>query len=55
MRSDKKSVELSEFFSIFPWPDDPDSQEGKEYFERTVKFMEKLLVYKSRQPIFVLF
>ncbi|NLI56588.1 methyltransferase domain-containing protein [bacterium] len=46
MRSDKKSVELSEFFSIFPWPDDPDSQEGKEYFERTVKFMEKLLEHQ---------
>lgn len=47
MKSDKKSVELSEFFSIFPWPDDPDSQQGKEYFEgNLVKFMEKLLEHQ---------
>ena len=43
MKRDKASKELSEFYSIFPWPDDPESKEGKEYFAKTLKFMEKLV------------
>lgn len=34
---------LSEFFYIFPWPDDPESQEGKNYFNSTIKNMKRLL------------
>lgn len=34
---------LSEFFNIFPWPDNPESEEGKNYFNSTIKNMEKLL------------
>lgn len=33
---------LSEFFKIFPWPSDPETTEGKEYFNSTIKNMEKL-------------
>lgn len=33
---------LSKFFSIFPWPDDPEAQKGKDYFDSTIKSIEKL-------------
>jgi ubiquinone/menaquinone biosynthesis C-methylase UbiE len=34
---------LSEFYSIYIWPDDPLSEQGKQYFERAEKFMEKVI------------
>ena len=34
---------LTHFYSVFSWIDDPESERGKEYFEATVRSMEKLL------------
>ncbi|MCS7250021.1 MAG: class I SAM-dependent methyltransferase [candidate division WOR-3 bacterium] len=34
---------LLEFFRIFPWADDPESEEGKKYYNFTIKNMDKLL------------
>lgn len=47
-----ESMKLSEFYSIFPWPDDPESQEGKEYFAKTLKFMERLLEHPWIKELF---
>ncbi len=40
------SKKLSEFYSIHPWPDDPETKEGKLYFERTKEFMGRLLKHR---------
>ena len=45
MKKSEGSKEFEAFYSIFPWPDDPKTEEGKEYFERAVSFMEKLLTH----------
>ena len=45
MKKSEGSKAFEEFYSIFPWPDDPKTEEGKEYFERAVSFMEKLLTH----------
>jgi SAM-dependent methyltransferase len=38
-----ESIKLSEFYSMFPWPDDPESPSGQEYFAKTLRFMERLV------------
>lgn len=39
MMDEKFSQKLSNFYSAFVWPDDPENERGKEYFETAVKFM----------------
>jgi len=34
---------LTEFFSVYTWPDDPNTEEGKKYFETTLEKMNKLI------------
>jgi SAM-dependent methyltransferase len=42
-RNDELSNKLSQFYSIFPWPEDPESQQGKIYFDATLENMSRLL------------
>lgn len=37
------SEELSEFYKTYIWPDDPLSEQGKQYLERAEKFIEKVI------------
>jgi ubiquinone/menaquinone biosynthesis C-methylase UbiE len=41
--SSEFSGRLSKFYSTYIWPDDPLSEQGKQYFERAEKFMEKVI------------
>lgn len=41
--STEPSSELSRFYSIFGWPDDPDTEAGRRYLEATAQSMERLL------------
>lgn len=54
MRNRKKmgtSSELSQFYSTFVWPDDPENERGQRYFERTAKFMEILVNHSWMKEI----
>lgn len=42
-RNDELSNRLSQFYSMFPWPEDPESQQGKVYFDATLQNMSRLL------------
>ncbi len=52
MENNKTSQKLSEFYSIFPWPDSPETKEGKNYYVRTLKFMEKLIEHRWIKDLF---
>jgi len=47
-----ESMKLSEFYSIFPWPDEPESPEGKKYFAKTLKFMERVVEHPWVKELF---
>lgn len=47
MRDKKEKIELSEelskFYSTYIWPEDPLSEQGKQFFQMAKKYMESLI------------
>ena len=42
-KNNELSDKLSQFYSMFPWPEDPDSEQGKAYFDATLQSTGRLL------------
>ena len=40
---DSEKRKMTEFFNLYPWPSDPESEKGRVYFESSLKSLEKLV------------
>ncbi|MEM3648126.1 MAG: hypothetical protein QW506_03050 [Thermoproteota archaeon] len=45
------SSKLSKFYSLFPWPEDPYSDQGRKRYENALKDMETLVSSKRLQNL----
>lgn len=51
MGSNMGSTRLSEFYSLFPWPEDPYSEQGRKRYEDALKDMEALISSRMLQNL----
>ncbi|MCX8183360.1 MAG: class I SAM-dependent methyltransferase [Crenarchaeota archaeon] len=51
MSSSTGSTRLSKFYSLFPWPEDPYSEQGRKRYEDALKDMEVLISSRMLQNL----